>query len=140
MTYMKALRLCAIATLFVVTSCSHYKVEPTASGYLLSKIPAEVMEDFPGKQRVEVTLDDPKKGKTAVIGIATKSDENSLRIETDDRFTFEPIRNETWLLMQSRQGTARPRRWSGCVRNSSLRAHRGNQRLCWCWSDLTLLP
>ena len=140
MTYMKAFRFCAIAALFVVTSCAHYKVEPTTSGYVLNRIPAEVMQGFPGKHRVEVGLDDPKKGKTAVTGIATKSGEHSLRIETDDRFSFEPVRNETWLMMRSRQGTARPGRWSGCVRDATLRAHRGNQRLCWCWSDLTLSP
>ena len=123
----------AAVALFSVQACSRYEITQTDGGYDLS-LPADLIDTFPGEHEIEVAFDDSELGISTVRGVATLSGSDGLIIRTDDEFRFQPVRGSTFLLLRSIGGQPTAG-WSGCSRDPGLRPYKGDDSICWCWSD-----
>ena len=113
----------------------HYSVEPTADGYLISGLPSEVIEAFPGPHKIQVILDDGVQGRTQVSGLATRIGSSALKVSTEERLSFLPVPKQTWLLTKSLEGEPNADgAWSGCPRDSNMAVYIDDS-ICWCYSD-----
>ncbi len=114
-----------------------YKVITRTDGYVLQFTPK--LKNFPSGATLEITLDDPARGKTTVRGTASKLSDTSFKIKTNQKFSFQPS-SDTHVLMRRAGGprikVSKVPSWcKGCPRDANLFCEDPNQgcTMCYCW-------
>lgn len=117
-----------------------YKIALRNDGYLLH-VTSNLIKKLPAGATLEITLDDPVRGKTTVRGTASRVSDTTFAIKTNQKFKFQPSA-ETRVMMRRTTG---PRTivgkggggCSGCPRDAKLNCEDPNTgcTMCWCFSD-----
>ena len=117
-----------------------FKVAARNDGYLLH-VTSKLIKNLPAGATLEITLDDPTRGKTTVRGTASRLSDTSFAIKTSQRFKFRPSR-ETRVLMRRATG---PRTTvgkggggcSGCPRDPNMLCDDPPKcTICWCFAEM----
>lgn len=119
---------------------SSFKVAARNDGYLLH-VTSNLIKNLPAGATLEITLDDPKHGKTTVRGAVSKLSDTSFTIKTNQRFKYQPS-GETRVLMK--QSGRRPIRvgkggggCSGCPRDPNMLCDDPPKcTICWCFAEM----
>ena len=129
------LSISILAMFWLVNSCSRkpaYEISLVKDGYVI-QVPTEIMKDFPEGMEIQVELDDPKRGKTAVTGKAVRMSDTTFKILSGKRLNFTGGGN-AWMLLRIVTGVDARRECSGCPRDSTLKIYM-DASMCWCWSS-----
>jgi hypothetical protein len=118
------------------TKLPRFRVKPTAGGYTLEHVSAKLMQKLPNGAKLQVTLDDPDRGKAKVIGVVTKLSGTSFRIKTSDKMDFVSVSEKTWLLIRGLGNTTTTGEppCSGCPRDNTLDMD-PDESSCWCYAS-----
>lgn len=117
-----------------------YKIALRNDGYLLH-VTSNLIKNLPAGATLEITLDDPARGKTTVRGKASRLSDTSFAIKTSQRFKFQPSA-ETRVMMRRTTG---PRTkvgkggggCSGCPRDPNMLCDDPPKcTICWCFAEM----
>lgn len=115
-----------------------YQLTKVSSGYTVSGLPAELIQDFlglPREEEVVLSLVDPSYGISKVQGYGRVVNTTTLSIVTGGSFLFHPDLNRTYLVFELKNPPAGGGSCSGCtLTNKNLKAR--SPQICWCFSKL----